>query len=203
MEKQLPIYKCAIDEDVNSVLQVEYIALVNTPAIEKNFMAFNKERMKFNIDNEKRIISGPAMIADMLIYRNMEPLGEFYTVFDAQTIEKVVQKFFKKGFVHNFNLDHDSDQKTNEITIFESYFINRAAGITPPAGYEDVTDGSWWVTSKVEDDAVWEKVKDGTFKGYSVEGIFKQIPVNMTMSNDAILEKISALLDMLSPDSFE
>jgi hypothetical protein len=200
MEKELPIYKCTIDNNVDSVLQVSYIALVNEPAIEKNFMAFNKEKMKFSVDNERRIISGPAMIADMLIYRNQEPLGEFYTVFDAATIEQVVQKFFKKGYVHNFNLAHDSEQTTNEITIFESFLINRARGVMPPTGFEDLADGSWWVTAKVDDDNAWSKVKDGTFKGFSVEGIFQQVPVNVQMSKDAILDKINQLLDLLTPE---
>lgn len=200
MEKELPIYQCTVDEDINSSLQVEYIALVGQPAIEKNFIAFSKERMKFNINEEQRIISGPAMIADMLIYRNMEPLGEFYTVFTKETIAKIAQKFFKKGYVKNFNLNHESDQTTSEITVFESFLINRERGIMPPKGFEDLADGSWWISAKVEDDNAWAQVKDGTFKGFSVEGIFQQIPVKVDMSADEILNRIEALLNMLTPD---
>jgi hypothetical protein len=197
MERELPIYQCTIDDQIDSVLQVEYIALVNQPAIEKNFMAFSKEKMKFNIDAKKRIISGPAMIADMLIYRNMEPIGEFYTVFNKETIEKVAQKFFKKGFVHNFNLAHDSEQATSEITVYESFLINRDRGVMPPKGFEDLSDGSWWITAKVDDDNAWAKVEDGTFKGFSVEGIFQQVPVKAKMSAENVLERISALLECM------
>jgi putative serine protease XkdF len=197
MEKELPIYQCTIDDDVNSVLQVEYIALVGQPAIERNFMAFNKERLRFNVDNKKRIISGPAMIADMLIYRNMEPLGEFYTVFNKDTIATVVQKFFKKGYVKNFNLMHDAEQQTSDITIYESFLTDKERGIMPPKGFEDVADGSWFITAKVEDDNAWAKVEDGTFKGFSVEGIFEQIPIKTTMSAENILERIGKLLQML------
>jgi hypothetical protein len=197
MEKELPIYKCTVDDDVNSVLQVEFIALVGQPAIERNFLAFNKDRLKFNVDEKKRIISGPAMIADMLIYRNMEPLGEFYTVFDKETISTVMQKFFKKGFVRNFNLAHDSDQTTTEITIFESFQTDKERGVMAPKGFEDVANGSWFITAKVDDDNAWTKVEDGTFKGFSVEGIFEQIPIKTTMSAENILERIEKLLKML------
>jgi hypothetical protein len=197
MERELPIYQCTIDDQIDSVLQVDYIALVNQPAIERNFMAFSKEKMKFNVDVKKRIISGPAMIADMLIYRNIEPIGEFYTVFNKETIEKVAQKFFKKGFVHNFNLAHDSEQATSEITVYESFLINRDRGFMPPKGFEDLSDGSWWITAKVDDDNAWAKVEDGTFKGFSVEGIFQQVPVKAKMSAESIVERIAALLDCM------
>lgn len=197
MEKELPIYKCTIDEDVNSILQVDYIALVDKPAIEKNFIAFNKEKMKYSVDSKRRIISGPAMIADMLIYRNMEPLGEFYTVFDKPTISTIVQKFFKNGYAKNFNLSHDAEQTTNQITIFESFLTDTERGIMPPKGYEDVADGSWFISAKVDDDNAWSKVEDGTFKGFSVEGIFQQIPVKAKLSADIILERINALLQCL------
>jgi hypothetical protein len=197
MERELPIYQCTIDDQIDSVLQVDYIALVNQPAIERNFMAFSKEKMKFNVDVKKRIISGPAMIADMLIYRNIEPIGEFYTVFNKETIEKVAQKFFKKGFVHNFNLAHDSEQATSEITVYESFLINRDRGVMPPKGFEDLSDGSWWITAKVDDDNAWAKVEDGTFKGFSVEGIFQQVPVKAKMSAENVLERISALLECM------
>src|SRR5687767_11913805 len=64
---EFPIFKCVIDESLDSDLQVEFVALVDKPAIEKNFLAFN-EKLRFTVDAERKIVSGPAMLADMMIY---------------------------------------------------------------------------------------------------------------------------------------
>ena len=172
--------------------------MVDKPAIEKNFLAF-KDQLRFTVDQEKRIVSGPAMLADMLIYRNdPEGLGEYYTTFDKQSISTIVQKFFKKGFIKNFNLMHSADQKVDGITIFESFMTDEARGIKPMKGFEDAKEGSWFISAYVADDGVWEKVKSGEVKGFSVEGIFNQMPVKMQkLSADEALEKIKRIVQSI------
>lgn len=193
----LPIFKCSIDDSLDSNLQVEFVALVDRPAIEKNFLAF-KHHLRFNVDNDKRIISGPAMIADMLLYRKDDTLGEYYTVFDKATIQAIVQKFFKKGYIQNFNLMHDPEQKTSGITIFESFITDTARGIMPMKGFEDVPEGSWFLTAKVDDDSVWQKVKGGDFKGFSVEGMFRQLLVKQAkISAETAYKRIKDLLEQI------
>lgn len=191
----LPVYKCRISEELDSDLQVEFVSFVDKPAIDKNFMAF-KEKLRFAVDTDKRIVSGPAMIADMLIYRNdPEGLGEYYTMFDAESILSIVQKFFKKGFIKNFNVMHEPGSKSSGVTVFESFIVDRTLGKLPMKGFEDVADGSWFVSAKVEDEAIWEKVKSGEVKGFSVEGVFEQMPVKMTkMTPEQVVEKIQQLL---------
>lgn len=193
----LPVYRCDIDDQVDSNLQVEFIALVDKPAIEKDFLAFNQAKLNFAINEEKRIVTGPAMLADMLIYRNdPDGLGEYYTVFDAASILKIVQKFFKKGFVQNFNIMHDPEQTTGSgVTVFESYITDSEQGKTAPKGFEEAKNGSWFISAKVDDDAVWDKVKAGIVKGFSVEGIFKQLPLKAApLSAEVILKQIQKLL---------
>ena len=104
----LPVFKGIIDTALTSDLQVEFIALVDRPAIEKNFLAF-KDKLNFSIDNDKRVVFGPAMIADMPLYRKDEKLGEYYILFDKDSIYSIVQKFFQKGFIQNFNIMYDSE----------------------------------------------------------------------------------------------
>lgn len=200
MNTDLPIYKCVIDPDATSELQVEFISLVDRPAIEKNFMAFNQTKQKFAIDEERRIISGPAMMADMLIYRNDKTpggLGEYYTVFDKDTITEIAQKFFKKGFVQNFNIMHDRSQTTSDIFVFESFVTDSKRGILPMAGFEDLKDGTWFISAKVENDGAWDKVKDGDLKGFSVEGIFAQMLVKQPekMTVEAFIKTLKALIE--------
>jgi len=169
-----PMYMAEIDPAPNSDLEVNFIGLVDRPAIERNFQAFrtNKVKAGFAIDEDKRIISGPAMIADMPLFRNDQQLGEYYVVFNKASIRAIVEKFAAKGFMQKFNLFHDDQQQVSDVTIFNSFITDTSLGIQPPAGFEDVADGSWFISAKVNNDAVWEKVKDGTIKGFSVEGLF-------------------------------
>lgn len=163
-------------------------------------MAF-KSQMRFSLDEEKRIVSGPAMLADMLIYRNDANLGEYYTTFDKKSIASIVQKFFKKGFIKNFNLMHDAEQKLSDVTIFESFLTDEARGIKPMKGFEDAKDGSWFISAKVDNEDVWNKVKNGEIKGFSVEGIFNQVPVQMAkMTPELAVEKIKQILNSVQDD---
>lgn len=170
---ELPIYELMINEDVQDDAEVSFIALVDRPAIQKNWNAF-KENIKFQIVSEdKQIISGPVMLADSPIYRNDSVNGEYYVVFSKDTIFKIAQKFFKKGYQANVNLMHDSEQKVSGVTMFESFISDKDRGILPMKGFEDAPDGSWFGSFKVEDDSVWQMIKEGKVKGFSVEGVFE------------------------------
>ena len=271
MEKELPIYRLDIVEDLESNVEVDFVALVDRPAIEKSFLAFQDsysdypdsvsnnakaalkwadengwgscgtpvgkqranqlangepisfetikrmysflsrhkenaqsskgygdgcgqlmydawggasalswaeakinsiEKQKFAIqDEEERIISGALMLADTPIYRN-DANGEYYVVFTKDTIKKIAQKYFKKGYQNNVNLMHDSGQVMDGVTMFESWIVDENRGIKPMKGFEDVKDGSWFGSFKVENDEVWQMIKDGKVQGFSVEGIF-------------------------------
>ena len=73
----LPLYRLVInDEDHTGVTAV---ALVDEPAIQINWQAFNAQKpYKFTVlSQEKRIIAGPLMVAYMQIYRNDEKRGEY------------------------------------------------------------------------------------------------------------------------------
>lgn len=169
---ELPIYKLIISDDLKDEAEVDFVALVDRPAIQRNFLAFN-DRVKFEVISEdKRILSGPLMLADMPIYRNNEEFGEHYVVFDAKTIEQIAQKFFKKGYQSNVNDMHDPEKIIEGVTMFESWLVDRTTGKLPMKGFEDAKDGSWFGSYKVENEEVWAKVKSGDFQGFSVEGVF-------------------------------
>lgn len=170
----MKIFKCLIDEDCNSDLEVNFVALVDRPAIERNFLAF-KNKQAFEINDDRRIISGPAMLADFPIYRKDKEFGEYYVTFDKATIEQIAIKFFKKGYNLNFNIAHDENQKLDGIVVFESFVTDKDRGIMPMKGFEDAEDGSWFLSAKVEDDSTWDKIKAGELQGFSVEGIFQYL----------------------------
>lgn len=192
----LKCYKCVIDPAVDSELEVSFVALVDRPAIDRNFLAFN-EKQRFAINEDRRIISGPAMIAELPMYRKDDTFGEYYVSFDAPTIYSIVQKFNQKGYMQNFNLFHDEAQKLPGVTIFNSFINDDTLGIQPMTGFEDVANGSWFISAKVENDEAWAKVKDGTVKGFSVEGIFQYVKMSAQapkLTDEQRLQKIRELL---------
>jgi Putative phage serine protease XkdF len=194
MLKQLPIYEMRIDANEDSDLQVDFVALVDKPAIEKLFMAFNEQPQKqmFAVTNEdKHIVSGALMIADKLIYRN-DDNGEYYVKFDAQTIQDIAIKFAKKGFQNNVNIMHDANQQLQGVTMFESFISDSERGIAPMKGFEDVANGSWFGSFYVDNNEVWQQIKDGKFQGFSVEGLFNYKPIKYSI--EEALKQIENIL---------
>jgi hypothetical protein len=189
MEKELPIYELQID-DINGSAEVDFVALVDRPAVQRNFLKFAEDKkMRFQIDDEEqRIISGVLMLADTPIYRN-DGVQEYYVVFTAETIAEIVQKFFSKGYQNNVNLMHDSGQQLEGITMFESWIKDSKRGVRALKGFDDVPEGSWFASYKVYDDETWGKVKRGEVLGFSVEGDFiykKKVSKEEQMMKDII-----------------
>src|SRR5580658_2714399 len=112
-----PLFKLVVNEDTSDETGVTVVSLVKDPAIEKNFLKFSADdskgkQFKFSIqDTAKQIVSGPIMIANFPIYRNEKDsegniIDEWDVVADADTIYKVVQKYFKMQRTTNVNLEH-------------------------------------------------------------------------------------------------
>lgn len=168
MKDELPIYRFVVSEDDES--EVTAVALVHTPAIEMNWQAFNSFK-SFASDKEKRIISGPLMVAELPIYRRDEQ-GEYYGLFTAEDIYNIRNKFFKKNYTQEVNAMHDSNQMIEGVYMIESFIIDSDRGIHSPSGFK-LPNGSWFGSYKVDNDEVWNDfVKTGEFKGFSVEGVF-------------------------------
>lgn len=201
MNKTIPIYKQLIIEDDDDSIEptgVSFVALVDDPAIERNWMAFSKnlQKQKFVTVPDKQIISGPLMVADLPIYRNSKQMGEYYAIFDAPTILKIVQKYFKKQYTANVNKMHDMLQAIEGVYMFESYIIDRSRGVLPPTAFQGLTDGSWFGSYKVDNDQVWNDcVKTGEFKGFSVEGFFIQEPY--IEAKDSAIQEIINIIDSI------
>lgn len=177
MSMELPLYMLEISDDLNDDAEVQFVSLVDRPAIQKNWNAFKNEQKFQIISEDKRIISGCAMLADTPIFRSDATFGDYYVAFSKDTITKIVQKYFKKGYQNNVNLMHDPNQIETGVTMFESFISDKSRGIEPMKGFEDAPDGSWFVSMLVENDEVWDKVKQGMVNGFSIEGIFNYAPI--------------------------
>lgn len=164
---ELPVYKIKIDMD-DDTTGLTAVSLVDYPAVEKDFLLFDKQELLFKVDDDKQIISGIALLADTPIYRRNEH-GEFYVVFEKDTIRQLVEKYSKQGLLNVVNLQHKADTFVKDVYMIESYLIDKQRGICP-VEFQDVKDGSWYVSYYVEDKELWNEIKNGDiFNGFSVE----------------------------------
>lgn len=176
----MKVFKLKIDLDDDSGLT--FNALVDRPAHNKSLIAFNKKQeTKLFFNDDKRMISGVAISANQLIYRFDENMGEYYVYFEPKEIEKMVLKMSRQQLLSSVNLMHDDRQIVNGITFLEGYFVSDSK--RPPKDDENVQNGSYVMTYFVEDTELYNEIKNGKYVGYSVEGIFDQIPVNIKTNN--------------------
>jgi len=167
MNKQLKVYNIVLNEEQG--YEVDFVSIVENPAIESEFLKFSEStRLTFSGDEQKELL-GVALIPDLPIYREVNG-REFYVTFSKDTIRTIAQNFFKKNYSNNMNVEHTSEDAKSYI--FQSYLVNRDMGLYPPKSLEEAPDGSWIIGVKVENDELWEDIKSGKRKGFSVEGLF-------------------------------
>lgn len=167
--RKLPVYKIVVNLDDDET-GMSAISFVDEPAIEQSFELFGKkEPLKLAIqDEEKRLVTGPAICAGMPIYRRSAELGEYMCVFDTDAIDAIIEKYSKQGLWNSTSLQHDGVPLQNVVAV-EFYKKDSKRNISP-AGYEDVADGSLFVTFKIEDEELWNTIKtSGEFSGFSIE----------------------------------
>ena len=169
----LPVYDALVPDEDTGMLK---ISLVDLPAVMSDFLVFNEQRMvqMYSIqDEEKRLVYGVVMRADFPIYRKDDRIGEYYIVYKADTIRKMAEKYLADGLQNEVNVMHSTDVEGVQMV---QYFIKDSTRGVNPTGFEDIADGSLFAEFHILNDEVWEAVKDGTYKGFSLEGVFDFIP---------------------------
>ena len=188
----LPIYKAVISDDECGMY---CLSLVDEPAVESNFLYFSKEKQQFKVENEEqRIVTGVIMRCDFPIYRRTAAGYEYYVMYDKQTIDYMAEKWLADGLHNNINLQHNPNSVVKDIYLKEVFFKNVDRGVNPK-GYEDIEDGSLFGTYKVMNDEVWDEIKKGTFKGFSLEGLFDMVEVDDKTIEDEIIELLSRIIE--------
>lgn len=200
----IPIYKALVTDDGEGINKV---SLVDFPAVESNWIACKKDKepLKFKVENEeKRLITGVVMRADFAIYRRTDDGFEYYIVYDKETIKTMAQKLLADNAQNNVNLMHEDGTDVEGVNMLELFIKDSDKGISP-AGFEEIEEGSLFATYHVENDDIWEQVKDGTFKGFSLEGYFTLEPTddfikmhnNKTKNTNSKMSKIKGILKSL------
>jgi hypothetical protein len=181
----MKLFELTIDDEFLD--EVFAISLVEDPAIEHNFVWFDKEKVQFEkIDNEKRLVVGPVLIPNKKILR-IDGEGKPYEVFfKPETIEKLAQGYLKKGYQAKTTVEHED--KVSGVTLVESWIKTSKLDKSNSYGL-NLPIGSWVGMFKVDNDDIWKDyVKNGEVKGFSIEGIFSHDLVKQSKQN--ILDNI-------------
>lgn len=159
----LPLFEVEFD-DLFSVFN--NVAFVTRPAIEEGFIRLSKqEKVQLSINEENRIVSGPALIPNEPIFRDQGG-RKFYITWTPETIKQVAINFFQNNRQVEGNVEHQIP--VNGICFFESYIINKQRGLVPKE-FENLPDGTWILSAKVENEDVWEAIKAGELTGFSID----------------------------------
>lgn len=125
-------------------------------------------------DEDQRIVVGPIMIPDLKILRRDEETGKFYQVyFSKNTVKRLSEKYMRELKIHNANEHHDPNMPTN-VTMLESWIIEDSSKDKSALYGFQLPVGTWFGAFRINNDETWKKVKDGTFKGFSIEGNFQE-----------------------------
>ena len=170
------------------------VSLVEDPAIESNFIALSKEKQIIQLENEKRLLVGAALIPNKPIYRNING-KEFYISFDEATIEKLAQDFLANDYQHNITIEHQ--QGVDDIAVVESWIKTSENDKSVGYGLNEPI-GTWFISVKVNNEEIWNKVKNGDYKGFSIEamvGLDENLELNNQLSmNEELIEKLREII---------
>ena len=171
---------------------IEAISLVEFPAIEENFVALSKHKVEFKtVDSEKRIIVGLALVPNKLIYRRKGDY-EYNITFSTETVRKASELYLKRLKNNNTTLEHQ--ELTSGVSVIESWIVEDAKQDKTALYNLNAKEGDWAVVMKIDNDAVWEDVKNGKYLGLSIEGIFSDKKEDMSSVENMTEEEAGILL---------
>ena len=191
----MKLVELIIDER-DSESGIDAVSVVESPAIEENFIALAEQKIELKeIDAEKRILMGAALIPNKKIYRvNEKTKEEFEIFFSEQTVRQAMELFFKKGNQSKATQEHA--KSIDGMTVVESWLIeDKVHDKSVKYGF-NLPKGTWMISMKVDNDQVWNDVKEGKVKGFSIEGFFAD-KLEMSMQEkekSEIIEQLKSLL---------
>ena len=188
------IVELLLDEE-NQVTGIEAVSIVESPAIESNFLALSNQEIKLaKVDEEKQILMGAALIPNKPIYRTNNE-EEFYVYFSADTVRKASELFFKNGNQNNATLEHKL--AVNDLTVVESWIVENKEKDKSALYDLEVPVGTWMISMKVNNSEIWNDfVKTGKVKGFSIEGYFAD-KATIQASKDTSETKLEEIKELL------
>lgn len=182
----IPVFEALINDEADGMVR---ISLVDLPAVMSDFQTFAGQKpQRFAVaDEDQRLIRGVIMRADFPIYRRDES-GEYYLIYKADTIRQMAEKYLAESRQNAVDTMHDGNEVDGVQMV--QYFIKDTEKGIAPAGFEDIADGSLFAEFHCTNDEVWEQVKAGTFRGFSLEGYFGFRPDTDQAGVDGIVDEL-------------
>jgi len=164
----MKLIELILDDD--EAIGVEAISVVENPAIESDFITLSKQGIQLaEISKEKRLLMGALLIPNKPIYRKSGK-DEYHIFFSKDTVAKASQMYLQNGNQSNSTLEHESELKG--LTLVESWIVEDKDKDKTALYGLDVPVGTWMGSVKCDNDEVYKMAKEGTVKGFSIEGYF-------------------------------
>ena len=201
--KETKIVELVIADD-SQELAIDAISLVNSPAIEQDFVFFGKEKNNLTfakVDEEKRMLVSPALIPNKQIFRyDPNTDSEYYVYFSPETVRKASELYLKHNNHHKATYEH-KDRVSGVLTV-ESWIKEGDSDKSKMYGY-DLPNGTWFVKMKIENEDLWNKIKEGELKGLSIEGYFTNKFEEMQKQQPTPEQILSALNEIIQESKTE
>jgi hypothetical protein len=161
---------------------------------ESKIKSIEREKMSkqnFQTDDEKKIVIGPAMIPDLKIFRKDTKGNPYYVYFSSETIKMIAEKYMRNKYIDNNDQMHDG-KAVSDVYVFESWIKESENDKSTDYGYGELPIGTWFVSMKVRNPKIWEKVKQGQLNGFSVSGYFEEVA--SFCREEMFLQKVAQIL---------
>ena len=161
---------------------------------ESKIKSIDKEKMskqKFQTDDEKKIVIGPAMIPDLRIFRKDLKGNPYYVYFSSETIKMIAEKYMRNKYIDNNDENHNG-KAVSDVYVVESWIKESENDKSTDYGYGELPIGTWFVSMKVRNPKVWESVKQGKLNGFSVSGYFEEVA--SFCREEMFLQKVAQIL---------
>ena len=194
---KMEIIELLIDENkIESGINA--VSVVESPAIEENFVALKKHEVELKeVDGEKRILMGAALVPNKQIYRKNGD-KEFYIYFSEETVRKASELFLMRANQNNATLEHEK-KMLEGMSVVESWIIEDEKTDKSRLYNFNLPKGTWMISMKVNNDEIWNKVKAGEVKGFSIEGYFVD-KYEMSLQETEEDRLIKAIRDLILKD---
>ena len=173
---------------------IDAVSVVHSPAIEENFIHLAKHEVELKeVDSEKRILMGAALVPNKHIYRRDKKNEEYYIYFSEDTVRQAAHLFQINSNQNNATYEHKTELK--DMSVVESWIIDDSEMDKSKVYGFDLPKGTWMILMKVNNDNVWKDVKEGKVKGFSIEGYFAdKLEMSQMTEEDMLIEKIKQII---------
>ena len=196
-KKPTKIVELVIEEN-NEMLAIDAISLVSAPAIEQDFVFFGKEKHNLTfakVDEDKRMLVSPALIPNKQIFRyDPNTDSEYYVYFSKDTVRQAAELYLKHNNHHKATYEHQD--RVSGVLTTESWIKEGDQDKSKMYGY-DLPNGTWFVKMRIDNDDLWQKIKDGELKGLSIEGYFVDKMQKMSETQPTDQEILEALNEII------